>query len=383
MRTIQQKRQLPGNPHWTGTAQATSLPDKDAAHCNKRLILFSLDFPARQGRRRPRSSRIPYPKRHGGIVRRTRTLDLAPPKQRKRNSPSFRGTPRHRKAKIARGWQDLRTMHGLRGLCSGDSLARFGGPCSGGPGNIRAPCMIRGVSAAKRAPPWQDLRAMHSRKAICSAFRIHGAHILPKPARFGYTAAIRCQGGALFPSEAPSGMHEARKLPRMAARERTTAKSYHRQTPGNAFREHPAVAELPRAHRGGVRCHGAGLRGAHHGEILPPSNVGGGQLARRLREAARHARRICSPGFTRAARKARPRAEIREAARHAHQVRTPGSKGGSTRKTQPRAGNSRGGHNGFAKQLDAQSRQGTKKRRSEERRLPRKTTGANQIRPES
>ena len=72
--------------HWTGTAQATSLPDKDAAHCNKRLILFSLDFPARQGCRRPRSSRIPYPKRHGGIVRRTRTLDLAPPKQKKRNS---------------------------------------------------------------------------------------------------------------------------------------------------------------------------------------------------------------------------------------------------------------------------------------------------------
>ena len=142
-------------------------------------------------------------------------------------------------------------------------------------GKSRAPCMIRGVSAAKRAPPWQDLRAMHSRKAICSAFRIHGARILPKPARFGCTAAICCQGGALFPSEAPSGMHEARKLPRMAARERTTAKSYHRQTPGNAFREHPAVAELPRAHRGGVRCHGAGLRGAHHGEILPPSNVGG------------------------------------------------------------------------------------------------------------
>lgn len=37
----------------------------------------------------------------------------------------------------------------------------------------------------------------------------------------------------------------------------------------------------------------------------------------------------------------------------------------------------------FASQLDAQGQQGTKKRRSEERRLPRKTTGANQIRPES
>ena len=88
---------------------------------------------------------------------------------------------------------------------------------------IRAPCMIRGVRAAKRAPPWQDLRAMHSRKAVCSAFRIHGARILPKPARFGYTAAISCQEGALFPSETTFGIHEAKKLPRIAARERTVA----------------------------------------------------------------------------------------------------------------------------------------------------------------
>ena len=77
-------------------------------------------------------------------------------------------------------------------------------------GRICAPCVIRGVSAAKRAPPWQDLRAMHSRKAVCGAFRIHGAHILPKPARFGYMAAICCQGGALFPSEGAFGMHEAK-----------------------------------------------------------------------------------------------------------------------------------------------------------------------------
>ena len=94
-------------------------------------------------------------------------------------------------------------------------------------GRIRAPCMIRGVSAAKRAPPWQDLRAMHSRKAVCGAFRIHGAQILPMPARFGCMAAICCQGGALFPSEAPSGMHEARKLPRQGVRERIGAISRH------------------------------------------------------------------------------------------------------------------------------------------------------------
>ena len=223
--------------------------------------------------------------------------------------------------------------------------------------------MIRGASAAKRAPPWQDLRAMHSRKAICSAFRIHGARILPMPARFGYTAAICCQEGALFPSEAPSGMHEARKLPRIAARERTTAKNCHGRRPMNAPRRNLAA-------------------------------VGrwGGQLAKRLREAAQRARRIRSPGFARAARKARPRAGIREAARRAHQVRSPGSKGGSTSKAWPRAkfamvvleAGSRGefarqglrqrsrgtvrkadrtpaSQGGFAKQLDEQGQQGTKK----------------------
>ena len=112
-------------------------------------------------------------------------------------------------------------------------------------GKIRVPCMIRGVSAAKRVPPWQDLRAMHSRKAVCGAFRIHGAHILPKPARFGCTAAICCRGGALFPSEAPSGMHEARNLPRMAARERTTAKYCHGKASENASRENIATDGHP------------------------------------------------------------------------------------------------------------------------------------------
>ena len=110
------------------------------------------------------------------------------------------------------------------------------------PGKISAPCMIRGASAAKRDPPWQDLRAMHSRKAICGAFRMHGAHILPKPARFGYMAAICCQEGALFPSEAPSGMHEARKLPRIAARGRIAREYCRCQSPENAFRAYPAIA---------------------------------------------------------------------------------------------------------------------------------------------
>ncbi len=101
-------------------------------------------------------------------------------------------------------------------------------------GKIRASCMIRGVCAAKRSPSWQDLRAVYSRKAICRAFRIHGARILPKSAHFGCMAAICCQEGALFPSEAPFGIHEAQNLPRIAARERTRAKYCHRQAPENA-----------------------------------------------------------------------------------------------------------------------------------------------------
>lgn len=107
-------------------------------------------------------------------------------------------------------------------------------------GKIRASCMIRGVCAAKRSPSWQDLRAVYSRKAICGAFRIHGARILPKSAHFGCMAAICCQEGALFPSEAPFGIHEAQNLPRIAARERTRAKYCHRQAPENAPWRHGA-----------------------------------------------------------------------------------------------------------------------------------------------
>ncbi len=101
-------------------------------------------------------------------------------------------------------WQDSRIVHDSRGPCS------------------------------EKTPSWQDLRAVYSRKAICRAFRIHGARILPKSAHFGCMAAICCQEGALFPSEAPFGIHEAQNLPRIAARERTRAKDCHRQAPENA-----------------------------------------------------------------------------------------------------------------------------------------------------
>ena len=80
------------------------------------------------------------------------------------------------------------------------------------------------VSDGKRGPSRQDLRAVHSQTAVCGAFRIHNAHILPKPAHFGYTAAKCCHEPAFFPSEAPSGTHEAKKPPRITAWERIGAK---------------------------------------------------------------------------------------------------------------------------------------------------------------
>ena len=90
-------------------------------------------------------------------------------------------------------------------------------------GKIHAPCVIRRVRVAKRGSSWQDIRAVYPPAAICGAFRIHGAHILPKPAHFGYIARESCQEGAFFPSEAPFGIHGAQNLPRIAARERTVA----------------------------------------------------------------------------------------------------------------------------------------------------------------
>ena len=147
--------------------------------------------------------------------------------------------------------------------------------------------MIRGVRAAKSAPSWQDLRAVYSQTAICRAFRMHGAHILPKPAHFGCMARESCHELAIFPSEAPSEIHEAKKLPRIATRERTaqeychcqsgqeriTAQSCHRRTLGNAFREHFAIVERLGTHRGiilpwqaarkctaAIPCHGSLLQ---------------------------------------------------------------------------------------------------------------------------
>ncbi len=162
------------------------------------------DFPARRGCHRPRSSGIPYPKRRGRLPRQKGMPEPAPPSRKRRSIPSF-----------------SEGVSSPKGQASED-------------GKIRALCMIRGACAAKAAPSWQDLRAVYSQTAVCGAFRMHSAHILPKPAHFGYTAAICCHELAIFPSEATFGMHGAQNLPRIAAWERISRAFCHRQAPGNA-----------------------------------------------------------------------------------------------------------------------------------------------------
>ena len=141
-----------------------------------------------------------------------------------------------------------------------------------GHGKICAPCMIRGARAAKRAPSRQDLRAVHSQTAVCGAFRMHNAHILPKPAHFGCMAAKCCHEPALFPSGAPSGTHEAKKLPWLTARERTTSKYCHGSPPENAPRRYLAKAGSPGTHRGDILpLPDAG--GTHFASISPPASA--------------------------------------------------------------------------------------------------------------
>ena len=120
----------------------------------------------------------------------------------------------------------------------------------------------------KRGPSRQDLRAVYSQTAVCRAFRTHGARILPKPAHFGCMAAISCREPALFPPEAPSGTHGAKKLPRLTAREYATAKWCHGSPPGNASRRYLAKTGSP---------------GTHRGDILPLSDAGGGRISRTFR----------------------------------------------------------------------------------------------------
>ena len=108
------------------------------------------------------------------------------------------------------------------------------------------------VSDGKRGPSRQDLRAVHSQTAVCGAFRIHGAHILPKPAHFGCMAAKCCHEPALFPSEAPSGTHRSEILPLPDAGERISRAFRHRRAPRNAPRHNLATAGRPKTHHGNI-----------------------------------------------------------------------------------------------------------------------------------
>ena len=85
---------------------------------------------------------------------------------------------------------------------------------------------------------------------------------------FGCMARESCHELAIFPSEAAFGMHGAQNLPRIAARERTAAKSCHGKAPGNASRENLVTVER----RGNAfRGHFAIVErpGTYQGIILP------------------------------------------------------------------------------------------------------------------
>ena len=138
--------------------------------------------------------------------------------------------------------------------------------------------MIRGTRAAKSAPSWQDPRAVYPPTAVCGAFRMHGAHILPKPARFRMHGAHILPGRGDFPvrdrfrdawgekiaTDCRPGTHRARILPLPVrprthygavlppsnAEERISQAFCHRRAPGNAPWHNLAVAGGPKMHRG-------------------------------------------------------------------------------------------------------------------------------------
>ena len=119
---------------------------------------------------------------------------------------------------------------------------------------------------------------MYPPTAICGAFRMHGAHILPKPARFRMHGArilprtgdfpargrFRDAWSAKLATDCRPGTHRGGILPRQGTRERIAreychcqsgqgrirAQSRHRRTLGNAFRERFAIVERLGTHQG-------------------------------------------------------------------------------------------------------------------------------------
>ena len=141
------------------------------------------------------------------------------------------------------GWQDLRTMHDSRGLCSekGPFLARSSR------GVFPNGC-LQGFSDAWRAYP-----------AKASSFRMHGARILPRTGDFPVRGRFRDAWSAKLATDCRPGTHRGGILPRQDPRERIAreychcqsgqerirAQSCHRRTLGNASREHFAIVERP------------------------------------------------------------------------------------------------------------------------------------------
>ena len=89
---------------------------------------------------------------------------------------------------------------------------------------------------------------------------------------FGCMARESCRELAIFPSEAAFGMHGAKKLPRIAARERTAAESCHGKTTGNAPREYIATASQAKGASGRSPAT-VGRWGTHLASILPSSSA--------------------------------------------------------------------------------------------------------------
>ena len=89
---------------------------------------------------------------------------------------------------------------------------------------------------------------------------------------FGCMARESCRELAIFPPEAAFGMHGAKKLPRIAARERTVAKSCHGKALGDAPRENIATAS--QAKSASVRSPATvGRWGTHFASVLPSSSA--------------------------------------------------------------------------------------------------------------
>ena len=142
----------------------------------------------------------------------------------------------------------------------------------------------------KNAGSWQDLHLVYPPATICRAFRIHGAHLLPKPAHFGCMARISCHEPAFFLSEVPLGIHQSTILPSPDTRERISRASCRRRTAENTSRPcaHTWLCRcmrLRRRSRGGRRRRGhAGAAGAAEPRVGPR---GGGAGA-----AGRHYRAV-------------------------------------------------------------------------------------------